>query len=60
MSEKSYGPVSLTMNHLSKYCDLSNYAILLFCMPLGRQHIFPFIDILHMFTSCFILKIITK
>ena len=29
MSEKSYGPVSLTMDYLSKYCDLSNYAILL-------------------------------
>ena len=26
MSEKSYGPMSLTMVHL-KYCDLANYAI---------------------------------
>ena len=28
MSENSYVPVSLAMGHLSKYGDLSNYAIL--------------------------------
>ena len=30
MSKKSYVPVSLTIGHLSKYYDLSNYAIMLF------------------------------
>ena len=30
MSEKSYVSMSLTMGHLSKYYDLSNYAILSF------------------------------
>ena len=38
MSEKSYAPVSLTMGHLSKYYDLSNYAILLFlCHHVGDK-----------------------
>ena len=54
MSEKSYGPVSLTMGHLSLYCDLSNYAI--FFMPPCRRQIFRSIEILHMLTSYFILR----
>ena len=48
MSEKSHGPVSLTMGHLSKYCELSNYAILLCFMSPCRRQIFHFIDVLHM------------
>ena len=30
MSKKSYVPVSLPMGYISKYCDLSNFAILSF------------------------------
>ena len=40
MSEKSYVPVSLTMGHLSSYCDLSKYAFLSFFMPPCRRQIF--------------------
>ena len=44
MSEKSYGPVSLTMGHLIQYCDLSNYAILLFlCHHVGDKFSDPLI-----------------
>ena len=47
MSEKSYGPVSLTIGHFSYYCD---YQIAQYCcfMPPCRRQMFLSIDILHM------------
>ena len=60
MSEKSCVPVYLTMVTLSKYCDLSDYAISLSFYTMTRRQIFRSIDRLHMHTIFFILNIFIK
>ena len=61
MSEKSYVSLSLTMGHLTGYCDLSNYAILSFLYHhAGDKFPVQFTYYTHTHTSCFILKIFIK
>ena len=51
MSEKSYGPVSLTISNLSEHCDLSNNAILLFlCHYVGEKFSVPLIHVYYTYS----------
>ena len=56
MSEKSYVSVSLIIGHLSKYYDLSSYAILSLFISSCRRQIIHSIDILLIHTSLFYIK----
>ena len=58
MSEKTYVPVSLIIGHLSKYYDLSSYAILSLFISSCRRQIIHSIDISLIHTSFFTLKIL--
>ena len=56
MSEQSYSPVPLTMGHLSKYCDILNWAFL--CHQVGDRFSVPLIY--YTYSHHVSLKIITN
>ena len=58
MSKKSYVALSLTMGHLSWYCDLSDYAILSFLYhPIGDTFS---VRLIYYTCPLFILKIFLR